>query len=107
MNIPTNQEVYAALAHMKGNLSMNTAGAKVLTDRDFLTHLDSNFITLYTIFLELYGHREDVLDQLADLLTLTACSWCDRPEDLKSLDQERAQPRMVSVQRDAWQRSVC
>ncbi|KAH6663757.1 amylosucrase, partial [Halenospora varia] len=58
MNIPTNQEAYAALAHMKSNPSMNTAGAKMLTDRDFLTHLDSNFITFYTIFLELCGHRE-------------------------------------------------
>ncbi|KAH6675948.1 amylosucrase [Halenospora varia] len=89
MNNPTNHEAFAALAHIKDKLSMSTAGAKVLTDRDFLTRLDLNFITLYIIFLELYGHREDVLDQLADLLILTACSWCERPKDLKSLDQER------------------
>ncbi|MFO1036245.1 MAG: amylosucrase [Geminicoccaceae bacterium] len=45
-------------------------------------------------FAEVYGERSDCLDQLADLVALTARSWHKRPAELKALDLAReADPR--------------
>ena len=74
---------------MEGKLNTSQEGAQVIKDRDFRNRLDVNFATLYAIFVELYGHRGDYMDQIVDLITLAARSWLDRPADLKDLDRER------------------
>ncbi|MGN6742700.1 MAG: amylosucrase, partial [Amnibacterium sp.] len=48
-----------------------------------------HFPRLFALFAELYGQREDCLDQLAALLAHAARSWQERPDDLKALDAAR------------------
>jgi amylosucrase len=62
-------------------------------DEAFNERLRLHFPRLFALFAELYGQREDCLDQLAALLALAARSWHERPGDLKALDAAReAQP---------------
>lgn len=83
------QQARAARAYIKEQLKATPEGALMLKDADFLARLDMNFITIYAIFVELYGYRNDCLDQIVDLVLLTGRSWRDRPADLKVLDRER------------------
>src|SRR5947209_4853646 len=89
MTLSIDQQARAARAYIKEQLSNTTEGAEMLKDKDFLNRLDMNFITIYAIFVELYGYRNDCLDQIVDLIMLTGRSWSDRPKDLKILDRKR------------------
>ncbi|MEZ4582173.1 MAG: alpha-amylase family protein [Caldilineaceae bacterium] len=52
--------------------------------------LDAHFPQLFTRLLALYGDRYDFYYHLETVLDLTARSWLDRPDDLKTLDAARA-----------------
>src|SRR4051812_48619997 len=58
-------------------------------DPDFTLRLERWFPPLCELFAEVYGQREDCLDQLADLVVLTARSWAERPAELRALDARR------------------
>ena len=63
----------------------------MLEDRDFVARFEMNFITVFAIFAELYGYRNDCLDQLVDLILMCGKSWLARDKDLKVLDKQREQ----------------
>ncbi|MFI7493454.1 alpha-amylase family protein [Kocuria sp. M4R2S49] len=58
---------------------------------DFDRRFDEHFPRLTLLFAEIYGHREDFLEQLSELGLQMARSWAERPEDLKALDARREQ----------------
>jgi amylosucrase len=89
MNLTSDQQARAAQTYVEDKIDASKDCAQVLQDRDFRTRLDVNFATLYTIFIELYGHRGDSMDEIVNLISLVARSWLDRPVDLKNLDRER------------------
>ena len=51
--------------------------------------LDAHFPQLFARLLALYGDRYDFFYHLETVLDLTARSWLDRPDDLKTLDAAR------------------
>jgi len=55
----------------------------------FHTRLGANFYAIYSLFLLLYGKREDFVDQLAQLIKMLARSYVKRAPELKALDRER------------------
>jgi amylosucrase len=89
MSLSREQQARAARAYIKEQLNLSKDGREVLKDQAFLNRLNTNFITIFGIFTELYGYRNDCLDQIVDLVTLLADSWRDRPKDLKELDRQR------------------
>jgi amylosucrase len=89
MPLSIDQQARAARAYIKEQLNACPEGRAMLADKDFVQRLDMNFITIYAIFVELYGYRNDCLDQIVDLILLCGRSWRDRPEELKTLDRER------------------
>ena len=58
---------------------------------DFDRRFDEHFPRLTLLFAEIYGHREDFLEQLSELGLQLARSWAERPDDLKDLDARREQ----------------
>lgn len=83
------QQARAAKAYIIQELRRTQDGAKILEDGDFIGRLDMNFITIFAIFAELYGYRNDCLDQLVDLITMCGKSWAMRDPELKKRDKER------------------
>ncbi len=57
--------------------------------RLFYIRLGANFYAIYTLFHQLYGHREDFEDQALRLVETLARQYIDRPEKLKKIDIER------------------
>lgn len=55
----------------------------------FHTRLGANFYAIYSLFLLLYGKRDDVEIQLARLIKTLARNYIQRDKALKQLDQER------------------
>lgn len=75
-------------------VDLDRARARVAARRggleaDFSRRLDEHFGVLHGIFRELYGHRDDSLDQLLALVGDTAASWFERTSELRALDAER------------------
>ncbi len=69
--------------------------AAVLADRGeriddvFAARLDAHFPRLFRLFTDVYGTREDCLDQLAELVLLAARTYATRPAELAALDAAR------------------
>lgn len=55
----------------------------------FEERFDHHFPVLLRLFQDLYGTRQDWVDQLTNLVLESARSWVQRPAGLKSLDAER------------------
>lgn len=89
MSLSVEQQARAARAYIVQQLQGSEDGAEVLKDRDFLGRLEMNFITIFAIFAELYGYRNDCLDQLVELIVMCGKSWIARDKDLKALDKRR------------------
>jgi amylosucrase len=89
MGLSIEQQARAARAYIKEQLNASLKGDAILRDRDFIARLDANFVALFGHFTDLYGHRDDCLDQLVQLVALAGRSWHDRPEDIKTLDRRR------------------
>lgn len=89
MSLSTEQQARAARAYIQEQLTHTKEGLECLKDHDFLNRLNMNFITIFAIFTELYGYRNDCLDQLVDLIKTLASSWQHRPKDLKAMDKKR------------------
>ena len=88
-SLSVEQQARAVRAYVKQELRLDENVASVLNDVNFVARLDMNFITIFGIFVELYGYRNDCLDQLAELVKVCAGSWQQRPEEFKILDKER------------------
>jgi amylosucrase len=89
MTLSIEQQARAVKVYIKEQLTASPEGSEILKDCDFLGRLDANFITLFSLFSDLYGHRDDCLDQLVELVALAGRSWRDRLQDLKILDRQR------------------
>lgn len=89
MSLSVDQQARAARAYIVQQLQSSEDGAKVLRDRDFVNRLETNFITIFGIFAELYGYRNDCLDQLVDLIMMCGKSWIARDQELKDVDKQR------------------
>jgi amylosucrase len=89
MSLSVEQQARAARAYIVQQLQSSDDGAKVLQDRDFVGRFELNFITIFAIFAELYGYRNDCLDQLVDLIAMCGKSWIARDKELKELDKRR------------------
>ena len=88
-SLSIDQQARAARAYIIQELRASDDGAQILKDRDFSERLNMNFVTIFAIFAELYGYRNDCLDQLVDLITMCGKSWAARDADLKKLDKQR------------------
>jgi len=88
-SLSVEQQARAARAYLNAHLASTKEGAALLKDSSFVGRLDHNFITIFALFAELYGYRNDCLDQLCGLMLLCGRSWRDRPNDLQKLDKER------------------
>ena len=82
--LTTSQQAITALFYIKSRLP------PALLQDTFSERLDAHFVTLYGIFTELYGYRNDCLEHIVGLIKDLAESWADRPADLKQLDERRA-----------------
>jgi amylosucrase len=89
MSLSVDQQAVAAKAYVKAQISALPDGPAILSDKDFLNRLDTNFITIFAIFAELYGYRHDCLAQLTQLVTMAARSYRERDPELKKLDKAR------------------
>lgn len=89
MSLSIDQQARAARAYIIQQLQSSEDGANVLRDQDFVNRLNTNFITIFAIFAELYGYRNDCLDQLVDLIMMCGKSWIARDPELKALDKQR------------------
>ena len=58
-------------------------------DADFARRFAEHFPVLHPLFVELYGERNDGLDQLAAVIAEAAASWSVRPSELKIHDDAR------------------
>jgi amylosucrase len=85
------QQARAARAYILQELRESENGTEILKDKDFIGRLNMNFITIFAIFAELYGYRNDCLDQLVDLIKVCGKSWAVRDPELKKLDKQREQ----------------
>ncbi len=57
--------------------------------RHFYTRLGANFYAIHSLFVTLYGHRDDVKFQLLRLVETMARGYIDRSRELESLDIQR------------------
>lgn len=57
--------------------------------RHFYTRLGANFYAIHSLFVTLYGHRDDFKIQLLRLVETMARGYIDRSADLESLDMFR------------------
>jgi amylosucrase len=55
----------------------------------FIERLRVNFPQLFRLYYRLYANQYDFFYHLEDLLSSIACSWTERPPDLKLLDAKR------------------
>lgn len=55
----------------------------------FYTRLGANFYAIYSVFHQLYGHRDDFNDQIHQLVEVLAHSYVNRSAQLKELDLAR------------------
>jgi len=55
----------------------------------FTSRLQKNFLTLFTLYADVYGDRYDFFFYLEDLILSMARLWFSRPQDLRELDLER------------------
>jgi len=57
--------------------------------RHFYTRLGANFYAIHSLFVTLYGHRDDFNVQLLSLVETMARSYIDRAPDLEAIDIQR------------------
>lgn len=88
-SLSIDQQARAAKAYIIQELRKTQDGIDILNDEAFYGRLDMNFITIFGIFAELYGYRNDCLDQLVDLITMCGNRWRDRDPELRKLDKAR------------------
>jgi amylosucrase len=69
-------------------IASESAGA---FDAPFARRFAAHFPTLHPLFVELYGERDDGLEQLAAVVAEAAASWFSRPLELKARDDLREQ----------------
>lgn len=55
----------------------------------FLARLESNYVSLFSLYLELYADQYDFFYHLENLLFSLTRKWFERPEELKLLDNHR------------------
>jgi amylosucrase len=69
-------------------IATESAGA---FDAPFARRFAEHFPTLHLLFVQLYGEREDGLEQLAAVVAEASASWNTRPLELKARDDLREQ----------------
>jgi amylosucrase len=79
------QQAVAARSHVDRRLA--EAGCTI--DDVLRARFDRHFPRLFTLFTELYGEREDCLEQLAALAVVVGRAAAERSEDLRAVDEAR------------------
>jgi amylosucrase len=59
--------------------------------RHFFTRLGANFYAIFSLFQQLYGHREDMKSQMVRLVEVLASRYLERANLLKEQDRQREQ----------------
>ena len=75
-------------ADIEDVLTRARAGARI-DDPAFLERFRGHFATLHGLFAELYGDRDDGVEQLALVIAEASTSWDERPAGLKAHDKLR------------------
>lgn len=88
-SLSVDQQARAAEAYILQELRKTEDGRSILNDDEFQARLNTNFITVFAIFAELYGYRRDCLDQLVDLILMCGKSWQARDPELRKIDKQR------------------
>ena len=88
-SLSVDQQARAAEAYILQELRKTEAGRSVLNDEDFQARLGMNFTTIFAIFAELYGYRNDCLDHMVDLILMCGKSWQARDPELRKIDKQR------------------
>lgn len=57
--------------------------------RHFYTRLGANFYAIYSLFFNLYGHRDDFKPQMLRLVETMAKGYINRPQELERIDIDR------------------
>jgi len=57
--------------------------------RYFFTRLGANFYAIYSLFHHLYGHREDLKEQMVHLVEVLASRYIERTHASRKMDRER------------------
>ena len=83
------QQARTARAYILQGLRECENGIEILKDKDIVGRLNMNFITIFAIFAELYGYRNDCLGQLVGLIKVCGNSWAARDPELRKLDKQR------------------
>ncbi len=83
--------MYEQLSHSLLNEILNELNPDIKKQqlRHFYTRLGANFYAIYTLFHQLYGHREDFKPQALRLVETLARQYMHRPEALKLIDIAR------------------
>lgn len=55
----------------------------------FYTRLGANFYAIHSLFTQLYGERDDCLEQMVRLVEVLAARYIQRTDDLEALDIQR------------------
>lgn len=55
----------------------------------FYTRLGANFYAIHSLFIHLYGNRDDFYEQMVNLVEVLAMRYIERSDELESLDIDR------------------
>jgi len=85
--------MYEQVSHSLLNSILNNLKTEISKQdlRHFYTRLGANFYAIHSLFVRLYGHRDDFEQQALQLVECMARQYINRPDQLKQLDIEREQ----------------
>ncbi|MCJ1479268.1 hypothetical protein MMC13_007953 [Lambiella insularis] len=105
MGLSVDQQARAAQAHIKTQLLSTPEGKAILLDVDFASRLEGKIMTIFAIFAEFYGYRDDSLDHLTELVVIAKKSWSERSPESRA-QETRAETRLASLEPNAWWRHI-
>ncbi|MCI5178665.1 MAG: alpha-amylase [Candidatus Electrothrix sp. AW3_4] len=83
--------MYEQVSHALLNQILEEVKPEILRSdlRRFYTRIGANFYVIHSLFSQLYGEREDFLDQMVKLVEVMALRYIERTEELERIDIER------------------
>jgi amylosucrase len=83
--------VYEQVSHALLNETLDRMDPAIRREdlRHFYTRLGANFYAIYSLFHQLYGEREDFIEQITHLIEVMARQYIERAPALEQSDMER------------------
>jgi len=83
--------MYEQVSHSLLNRILDQLGPEIRQRdlRHFYTRLGANFYAIHSLFLRLYGKRDDFEEQLVRLAEVLATNYIQRPAELREIDRDR------------------